>query len=166
VVNLGCGPNTLRQLHNLAAAIARLQRESTLILADRAVGPIAHELWIPGPREVRAVALNVAKATAVLGTQCADLLLAFGLFGDLSASTTPQGGGKAAWSAVLNECFALLRPDGYLIVCNSCERQPIDEFTSAVEKANLVVHYHRESASYWSPQNKREHCYLIVCARS
>src|SRR5262245_31133771 len=126
VINLGCGPNTLRQLHNLAAAIARLRPDATLILADRVTGPIENETWKPGPREVRVVALNAAKATEALGAQQADLLLAFGLFGDLSASTTPQGGGKAAWPVVLKECFTLLRSEGCLIVSNSCDRQPLD----------------------------------------
>ena len=162
VVNLGCGPNTCRQLHNLAATLARLQWESTLILADSVTGPIKNVLWIPGPRHVHVVTLNAATATEVLGPEQADLVLAFGLFGDLSASTTPQGGGKIAWAAVLTQCFRLLRPQGHLIVSNSCDRQPFDEFTDAVKDAGFAVRHHHESASYWS-QSEQERRYLIVC---
>src|SRR4030095_15100674 len=108
VVNLGCGPNITRDLHHLAGALLRFAFHSTLILADLEIELIKDQVWVPGPAKVRVLAVNAATATQQLGKSSADLVLAFGLFGDLSPSTTPKGTGKAAWPAVLCECFELL----------------------------------------------------------
>jgi len=163
VVNLGCGPNQY-QLHNLASAIGRYQFESTLILADRETGPI-RGFRAPPPRKVDVVTLNAATATSVLGKGAVDLVLAFGLFGALSASTSCEGTGKDAWPVVLKECLQLLKPLGNLIVTNSCDRQPFPEFRTAVECAGFIVVYHHESASVLAVDNPRERRYLIECRR-
>ena len=137
VVNLGCGSNQA-QHHALASRGRVHQFGSTLVLADmntirfRAFGRRR-------PSKIEVISLNAAAATSVLGKKRVDLVLAFGLFGDLSGSTTSEGKRNIAWPAVLRECFQLLKPSGKLIVCNSCTRQPFDEFQSAVEAEGFIV---------------------------
>src|SRR5262245_7518518 len=135
VVNLGCRPNVRHELHNLARVMRYYQFHSTLILADQSTDAIQNQIFVPGPEKVKVVKLNAATATSVLGKKRADLILALGLFGDLYSGTTTEGTGKAAWPAVLRECLNLLKPGRHLIVSNSCDCQPFDEFKAAVEQA-------------------------------
>jgi hypothetical protein len=164
VVNLGCGPN-LQGLNNLASALGRYQYRSTLILADLNTESIDQRSFVPGPEKVEVIKLNAATATASLGTDRANLIFALGLFGDLRRETTPDGTGKAAWPAVLRECFKLLKPRGGLIVSNSCDRQPFEEFRAAVEHAGFsIVHYHA-SAAAWGSEKSDDWRYLLICEK-
>jgi hypothetical protein len=165
VVNLGCGPNVNRELHNLARALAIYQFHSTLILADLNTELIKNQCWVPGPATVQVVAVNAATATQQLGRASADLVLAFGLFGDLSASTTPRGIGKAAWPVVLSECFDLLKSTGTMIIGNSCERQPFEEFKPVVEMAGFGVSHYQESEPIHDSSVCGGRRYLAVCKR-
>jgi len=165
VVNLGCGPNTHHMLDNLAAAIRRYQFQSTLILADLVVEPIERQIWVPGPAHVRVVALNAATATDQLGRALVDLVLAFALFGALSVSTTPKGKSKDAWPHVLSECFELLKPEGTMIVNNSCERQPFEEFKPHLTSAGFKLSHYHESAPIFPSTCIGGPRYLAVCQK-
>jgi hypothetical protein len=167
VVNLGCGPN-VHALSNLARALWSCQFHSTLIFADLHAHAIGNQIWVPGPDKVEVVELNAATATRALGEERADLVLALGLFGDLSSTTTSEGTGKAAWPAVLRECLRLLKPLGDLIVSNSCDRQPREEFRAAVEEAGFVVTHQHDSPAIPGTEEKRgsgERRYLFVCQK-
>ena len=164
VVDLGCGPHGgphIERFHSLARAVRRCSGyETTLVLADMHDGHL--NFWDPCLRTVQTVQLNAATATGVLGKERADLVLAFGLFGALETATTPEGGGRVAWPAVLAECFQLLKRSGTLIVSNSCVRQPVDEFRASVETAGFVVPYWHESPSCFTATELR---YLMVCEK-
>jgi len=163
VVNLGCGPNTQHELNNLACPLC--QFHSKLILADLNTTGIEEESWVPGPEKVYPVTLNAAMATTVLGKERADLILALGLFGDLHSTTTQEGTGKSAWPAVLRECLCLLKPLGALIVSNSCDRQPFEEFKAAAQQAGFMVTYHHVSPALLGSVKPGEQRYLIVLQR-
>jgi hypothetical protein len=167
VVNLGCGPNYFGELHALARSVRSYQFRSTLILADINANVIKDQVFI-GPEKVCIVSLNAATATQQVGEQRADIILALGLFGDLSRRTSSEGTGEAAWPAVLKECLRLLKPGGNLIVSNSCERQPLDHFQPAVDAAGFVVHLCIESNAIERAQEKRgagERRYLLICSK-
>jgi len=165
IVNLGCGPNMLRELNTLASSVGRYQYDSTLILADLDAHAIRNQWWAPGPEKVEVVRLNAATATTVLGKGRADLILALGLFGALDSTTTPEGTGKAAWPPVLRECLRLLKPLGKLIVSNSCDRQPFEEFRQAAAETGFTIPYHHTSpaASGWVKPGEQR--YLIICEK-
>jgi hypothetical protein len=164
IVDLGCGPYFgahVERFHNLARTVRRCSGyETTLVLADLYDKHL--NFWDPCLRNVQTVQLNAATATSVLGRERADLVLAFGLFGALGIGTTPEGGGKVAWPAVLAECFQMLKRSGRLIVSNSCVRQPVDEFRAAVEKAGFAVPYYHQSPSRIAASELR---YLMVCEK-
>ncbi len=109
--------------------------------------------------------MNAAMATTVLGRERADLILALGLFGDLHSTTTQEGTGKIAWPAVLRECLCLLKPLGVLIVSNSYDRQPFEEFKGAAQQAGFMVTYHHVSTAAWGREKPSDQRYLIVFQR-
>ena len=164
-MNPGCGPNVQHELNNLARMVGRYQFRSTLILADLDTARIEKQIWVPGPERVKVVALNAATATTVLGSDRADLILALGLFGDLASTTSQEGTGKGAWPVVLRECLHLLKPLGVLIVSNSCDRQPVEEFKAAAQQAGFTVTYHHVSPAAWGSEKPGDQRYLIVCQR-
>ena len=134
------------------------------MFADLATAQI-EGFWAPRPRGIKVVQLNAANATSVLGREQADLVLAFGLFGALSASTTSEATGARAWPAVLRECLDLLKPSGLLLVSNSCGRQPIQEFQAAVEVEGFVASFHHQSPSVYAPGKPDEWRYLLECCK-
>jgi len=166
VVNLGCGPNADGSLHNLARALSRFQFHSTLVLADLIVEPIRNAVWVPGPAETRVVELNAATATKQLGGATADVVLAFGLFGALSSSTTTTKSGKNAWPVVLMECFKVLKEPGRLIVANSVERQPFGEFGKALNASGFEVEHSQESDAMYRSTACGGRRYLVVCRKT
>jgi len=166
VLNLGCGPNINGTLTALARTLGRYQFNSTLILADResCINSV-EKSYIVGPRRVQFQALNAAESTTVLGWNRIDLVLAFGLFGVLDGSTTPDGGGEQAWPAVLREIHGLLKNYGVLIICNSCDRQPFEEFLPVVLATGLsVIGFDRATATIGAIEPGEER-YLLVCAK-
>jgi len=109
--------------------------------------------------------MNAAKVTTVLGRERADLIIALGLFGNLHSTTTQEGTGKIAWLAVLRECVCLLKPLGVLIVSNSCDRQPLQEFKAAAQQAGFMVTYHHVSPAAWGSEKAGDQRYLVVLQR-
>jgi hypothetical protein len=164
-VNVGCGPNHLGQLDSLRHAVEQYQPGSTLVFADLEPAGIENPTSNKGLTRVRVARVNAATTTQTLAAEQVDLVLAFGLFGALSPSTVSDGTGKAAWPAVLAECFKLLKPLGNLIVSNSCDRQPFDEFKEAVERAGFVVREEHESNAYRTRGSSQDPRYLVVCEK-
>ena len=166
VVNLGCGPNWSFELNNLARAMARLQPHSTLLLADRSAAAIEHKVWIPGPDTTRVVQLDAIRATDVLGTGRADIVLALGLFGALDADAPPDKTTEEVATVVLRECFALLKPGGQLLVSNSTERQPIDSFIALVTSVGFAVAYRHVGLAIWGQEKPGDERYLMTCEKA
>ncbi|MEK6321281.1 MAG: class I SAM-dependent methyltransferase [Acidobacteriota bacterium] len=164
VVNLGCGPNH-QPLENFARAVGKCQFKSTLIFADLSTHQIQNNIWIPGPAKTKVVTLNAATATTILGEGRVDLIVALGLFGDLDSTTTDEGTGKRAWPAVLRECLRLLKPLGELIVSNSCDRQPFEDFTAIAKEAGFTIAHHHISEAIWGREKPGDQRYLIVCLK-
>jgi SAM-dependent methyltransferase len=165
VVNLGCGPNIQNELNNFARAVGKYQYNSTLIFADLNVGLIENLKWPGGPERVKVTALNAAAATTVLGKERVDLIVAFGLFGNLHPDTTSEGTGKGAWPAVLRECLRLLKPEGKMIVSNSRDRQPFEEFKKAAEEAGFTLTDPLISEGIRGKMKLGDQRYLVVCQK-
>ena len=173
VLNIGCGPNK-DVLYNLGHTLVCHRRKSCkLILADvnpRAVKELQH-FFVPGRIEVAVVRLSATRLTRKLRPETIDLILALGLFGNLSqvgprkSSSMNDLGMLRAFRSVLKQCCLVLKQRGVLIIGNSSDRQPFEQFVALSREAGFsILHWH-ESQTVRGGINPDELHYLLVLSK-
>jgi len=173
VLNIGCGPNK-DVLYSLGHTLVCHWRKScNLILADvnpRAVKELQY-FFVPGRIEVAVAHLNATRLTRKLRPETIDLILALELFGNLSQLGPRQSSSMndprtlRAFRSVLKQCCLVLKQRGVLIIGNSSDRQPFQQFAALSREAGFSILHCHESQTVRGWINPEELRYLLVLSK-